>query len=56
MSNFHKPVLLAEVLEGLKVKQGDKYIDATLGGGGHSFGRWFQGLGAGNRIRFHAWH
>jgi 16S rRNA (cytosine1402-N4)-methyltransferase len=37
MSNFHKPVLLREVSEGLKVKKDGKYIDATLGGGGHSF-------------------
>jgi 16S rRNA (cytosine1402-N4)-methyltransferase len=37
MSNFHKPVLLKEVLEGLKIKQNEKYLDATLGGGGHSF-------------------
>jgi 16S rRNA (cytosine1402-N4)-methyltransferase len=36
MSNFHKPVLLKEVLDGLKIKQNEKYIDATLGGGGHS--------------------
>jgi 16S rRNA (cytosine1402-N4)-methyltransferase len=36
MSNYHKPVLLTEVLEGLKVKQNEKYIDATLGGGGHT--------------------
>lgn len=38
MSNFHKPVLLTEILEGLKVKRNEKYIDATLGGGGHCFG------------------
>jgi len=37
MSNFHEPVLLKEVIEGLRVKKNDKYIDATLGGGGHSF-------------------
>lgn len=37
MSNFHEPVLLTEVLEGLRVKQNEKYIDATFGGGGHSF-------------------
>lgn len=36
MSNFHKSVLLTEVLEGLKVKPNEKYIDATLGGGGHA--------------------
>src|SRR3989338_1635525 len=37
MSNFHKPVLLKEIIEGLGVKKDKKYIDATLGGGGHSF-------------------
>jgi len=37
MSNFHKSVLLTEVFEGLRVKRNEKYIDATLGGGGHSF-------------------
>lgn len=36
MSNFHKSVLLTEVLEGLRVKPNEKYIDATLGGGGHA--------------------
>ncbi|KKP95596.1 MAG: 16S rRNA (cytosine(1402)-N(4))-methyltransferase [Candidatus Levybacteria bacterium RBG_16_35_6] len=34
--NFHKSVLLQEAVEGLKVLSGQKYIDATLGGGGHS--------------------
>jgi len=33
---FHKPVLLKEVIEFLAVKSGEKYIDATVGGGGHS--------------------
>lgn len=33
---FHKAVLLEEVLNFLDVKQGKKYIDATLGGGGHT--------------------
>jgi 16S rRNA (cytosine1402-N4)-methyltransferase len=35
MSTFHTPVFLKEVIEGLKVKEGGKYIDATIGGGGH---------------------
>ncbi len=35
MSSFHTPVLLREVIEGLGVKEGGKYIDTTLGGGGH---------------------
>jgi len=33
---FHRPVLLREVLEYLNVQPGRKYIDATVGGGGHS--------------------
>jgi len=33
---FHKPVLLKEAIEFLNVKAGEKYIDATVGGGGHS--------------------
>lgn len=37
MSNFHTPVLLDEVIEGLKVTKGKRYIDATAGGGGHGF-------------------
>ncbi|MEX0616524.1 MAG: 16S rRNA (cytosine(1402)-N(4))-methyltransferase RsmH [Candidatus Woykebacteria bacterium] len=38
MSTFHKSVLYQEVLEGLNVRPGEAYIDATLGGGGHSQG------------------
>jgi len=33
---MHEPVLLEEILEGLKIKEGGKYIDATVGDGGHS--------------------
>ena len=32
----HKPVLLNEVIEGLKIKCSGTYVDGTLGGGGHS--------------------
>ncbi len=35
---FHKSVLFQEALEGLDIKPGEKYIDATLGGGGHTKG------------------
>ncbi len=37
MNNFHTPVLLKEIIENLKVQKDKKYIDATIGGGGHSF-------------------
>jgi 16S rRNA (cytosine1402-N4)-methyltransferase len=36
MSGYHTPVLLNEVIEFLGVKPGEKYIDCTFGGGGHS--------------------
>lgn len=38
MSGFyHRPVLLDEVIEGLKIRDGGLYFDGTVGGGGHSF-------------------
>lgn len=36
-TKYHLPVLLLEVLDGLKIKKGERYIDATLGGGGYTF-------------------
>lgn len=36
MDTFHTPVLLQEIIGGLHVRPGKKYIDATLGGGGHA--------------------
>lgn len=35
MSDYHTPVLVKETIEGLAVTPEGKYIDATLGGGGH---------------------
>ncbi len=32
----HIPVLLSEVIEGLDIRPGKRYVDCTLGGGGHS--------------------
>ncbi len=36
MSKYHTSVLLQEVIEGLDIQLGKKYIDATLGAGGHT--------------------
>ncbi len=36
MTPEHRPVLLREIVEYLNVKPGGTYVDATLGGGGHS--------------------
>lgn len=36
MVEFHEPVLLKEVVDFLRVEEGEKYIDATVGGGGHT--------------------
>lgn len=40
---FHKSALLQQVIRELKVQRGMKYIDATLGGGGHATGVIKQG-------------
>jgi 16S rRNA (cytosine1402-N4)-methyltransferase len=38
VGGIHVPVLLQEVLDSLQVKPGGRYIDATVGGGGHAVG------------------
>lgn len=35
-SQFHKPVLLKEVIENLNIKPNKTYLDVTFGGGGHT--------------------
>jgi len=36
LKSFHRPVMLKEVLYWLDLKEGDLYIDCTIGAGGHS--------------------
>src|SRR5438046_1251281 len=36
MNEYHISVLLQESIEALQITPGKKYIDATLGGGGHT--------------------
>jgi len=36
MRNFHESVLLKEAVDALNIKPGELYVDATLGGGGHT--------------------
>lgn len=36
MNNYHTSVLLEETVDALQVKPGKRYIDATLGGAGHT--------------------
>lgn len=35
-NDYHVPVLLNETVDSLKVRKDGKYVDATLGGGGHT--------------------
>jgi 16S rRNA (cytosine1402-N4)-methyltransferase len=37
MNDYHKTVLLKEAIDYLNIDKGKIYIDATLGGGGHTF-------------------
>ena len=36
MSQYHTPIMVEEVMEGLQVAPGKRFIDATVGGGGHA--------------------
>lgn len=44
MNTYHVPILVSEILSGLGIQQGKRYIDATVGGGGHTVA--MLGLGA----------
>jgi 16S rRNA (cytosine1402-N4)-methyltransferase len=46
---FHKPILLKETIEGLKIVPDGVYVDMTYGGGGHS-GAILNKLGANGRL------
>ena len=37
MSEYHRPIMAGEVVEGLAIKEEGVYFDGTLGGGSHSF-------------------
>ncbi len=37
MSEYHRPIMVEEVLSGLDIKPGGVYFDGTAGGGGHSY-------------------
>jgi 16S rRNA (cytosine1402-N4)-methyltransferase len=43
MNTYHVPILVTEVLEGLRIQKGKRYIDATTGGGGHTVAMLMQG-------------
>lgn len=36
MDSYHVPVMAAQCIEGLNIKEGGIYVDATFGGGGHA--------------------
>ncbi|MFM7188426.1 MAG: 16S rRNA (cytosine(1402)-N(4))-methyltransferase RsmH [Armatimonadota bacterium] len=50
MSTYHVPVMLEECIDGLSIKPGGTYVDATTGGGGHSAAILDQLAGTGKLI------
>lgn len=50
MATYHVPVMLAECIDGLAIKSGGTYVDATTGGGGHSVAILEQLAGTGRLI------
>ncbi len=51
MTAYHIPALLSQSIEGLAIKPGGVYVDATYGGGGHSK-KIFEKLTSGNLLAF----
>lgn len=49
MAEYHVPVMLAECVDGLAIKENGIYVDVTFGGGGHSR-EVLKHLGAGGRL------
>lgn len=37
MGEYHRPIMVEEVIAGLDIKPGGVYFDGTVGGGGHSY-------------------
>ena len=46
---IHTPVLFRETIEMLNIRRGGRYIDCTLGGGGHGLGV-LEASGPGGRL------
>lgn len=49
MTEYHTPVMLAECIDGLAIKNNGTYVDVTFGGGGHSR-EILKHLGVGGRL------
>ena len=52
--DFHEPVMLSEVLDALNVVEGGRYIDATVGEGGHARGIMHMASPGGQLLGFDA--
>jgi len=51
MSEYHKPVMLQQCIEGLNIDANGIYVDVTFGGGGHS-SKILESLNGGRLISF----
>ena len=59
---YHVPVMLAEAIEGLRLREDGTFVDVTFGGGGHSkailerLGPWgVCWLSTRTRMLWHGW-